>query len=158
MLYCFTQFASEPRRVPKLSLPIPKSGWLSRGDRVGFLASAFCALHCALLPVAVAALPSAGLGLSGSSDVDQVVVLFASLLGLTTVTLGYRRHRVLRALLLLVPGLLLLWVGAFSGLHDHSLTHALLMTAGGCLLAASHWWNLRLSHAQRRGAAVPLAT
>lgn len=114
------------------------------------VASTLCAIHCALLPLLIAMLPSLGFGLAGQADVDQAFVLFASLLALTTLSQGYRRHRAFRAWWFLVPGVALLWGGAYTSLHDHGLTHTLLMVAGGCLLAAAHWVNLRLSHAGLR--------
>jgi len=46
----------------------------------------------------------------------------------------------------LLPGLALLWGGMFIHLHD-SPVHAVLMTAGGLLLASAHVINLRLTHA-----------
>lgn len=120
---------------------------LTRADRVGFAASLLCAVHCALLPLALAVLPALGLGVGGWVDVDQAFVVFATLLGLSTLSLGVRRHRAFRAWALLLPGLALVWAGAFTALHDHSLLHALVMTAGGLLLAGAHLWNLRLTHA-----------
>lgn len=125
---------------------------LNRADRLGFSAAVLCALHCALLPVAVAGVPAMGLGISGSGDIDQVFVVFAGLLGLATTVIGARRHRTWVALGLLLPGLGLLAVGAFTPLHDHGLAHAALMTAGGLLLGLSHWLNLRLSHRALRAA------
>lgn len=119
---------------------------LRRADRVGFAASFLCAVHCALLPLALALLPALGLNLGGWVDIDQAFVVFATLLGLTTLTLGYRRHRAFRAWFLLLPGLALVWAGAFTHLHDHTLTHAVVMTIGGLLLAGAHLLNLRLSH------------
>ena len=120
---------------------------LARADRVGFTASFLCALHCALLPLALALVPALGLSVGGWVDIDQAVTVFATLLGGTTMTLGYRRHRGFRAWMLLLPGLGLVWAGAFSRFHDHGLAHAALMTAGGLLIAAAHLANLRLTHA-----------
>jgi len=120
---------------------------LHTADRVGFAGSFLCAVHCAVLPLVLALLPAFGLELGGWIDIDQAFVVFATLLGATTLTLGYRRHRVFRAWLWLLPGLGLVWLGAFTRLHNHSLTHALVMTSGGLLLAAAHLINLRLSHA-----------
>ncbi|HST44992.1 MAG TPA: MerC domain-containing protein [Luteimonas sp.] len=119
---------------------------MRRADRVGFAASLLCAVHCALLPLALALLPAFGLGLGGWIDLDQAFVVFASLLGATTLSLGYRRHRAFRAWALLLPGLALVWAGAFSHLHDHSILHAVVMTVGGLMLAAAHVVNLRLTH------------
>jgi hypothetical protein len=72
--------------------------------------------------------------------------VFATLLGLTTMTLGYRRHRAFRGWALLLPGLALIWVGSFTRLHDHGVAHVLVMTLGGLALAAAHGVNLRLTH------------
>lgn len=121
---------------------------LRQADRVGFAASFLCALHCALLPLALSLLPAIGLNLGGRVDFDQAFVIFATLLGLSTLTLGYRRHRAFRAWALLLPGLALVWAGSFTHLHDHTLAHAAIMTAGGLLLAGAHLLNLRLTHAR----------
>ncbi|MDR6991514.1 MULTISPECIES: MerC domain-containing protein [Luteimonas] len=119
---------------------------LQRADRVGFAASFLCAVHCALLPVALALLPAFGLNVGGWVDIDQAFVVFATLLGATTLTLGWRRHRAFHAWAMLIPGLVLVWAGAFTHLHDHTTTHAVVMTIGGLLLAGAHLLNLRLTH------------
>ncbi|KLI99087.1 MerC domain-containing protein [Luteimonas sp. FCS-9] len=119
---------------------------LRHADRLGFAASFLCAVHCALLPLALALLPALGLNLGGWVDIDQAFVVFATLLGLTTLTIGYRRHRGFRAWFLLLPGLAMVWAGAFTHLHDHTFTHAVVMTIGGLLLAGAHLLNLRLTH------------
>lgn len=119
---------------------------LHKADRVGFAASFLCAIHCALWPWLLALAPAFGLELGGWIDLDQAFVVFASLLGVSTLTLGWRRHRAFHAWALLVPGLILVWVGAFSPLHDHSTIHAVVMTLGGLLLALAHLVNLRLTH------------
>jgi hypothetical protein len=61
---------------------------------------------------------------------------------------GYRHHHDPRALIFLVPGLVLLWVGGFlvDG-HDTVGPHALLVVLGGSCLALAHLTNLRLQHA-----------
>ena len=120
---------------------------LATADRVGMAASTLCAVHCALLPLLLGIAPALGLKLGGWVDFDQAFVVFASLLAATTLALGYRRHRAFRAWALLVPGLVLVWVGSFTALHDHTLGHLAVMVAGGLLLAAAHLANLRLSHA-----------
>lgn len=120
---------------------------LNRADRIGFAASFLCALHCALLPLALALAPTLGLSVGGWVDIDQGVTVFATLLGVTTLAIGFRRHRAFRAWALLAPGLALVWLGAFTPLHDHGLGHAVLMTLGGLMIAGAHLLNLRLTHA-----------
>ncbi len=119
---------------------------LHKADRVGFAASFLCAIHCALWPWLLALAPAFGLELGGWIDLDQAFVVFATLLGVSTLTLGWRRHRGFHAWALLAPGLVLVWLGAFSPLHTHSMGHAIVMTVGGLLLSLAHLVNLRLTH------------
>ena len=76
-------------------------------------------------------------------------MIFATLLGVVTVVLGYRRHRVGRALALLLPGLAVLWLGLLAApLHTQTVAHAVTMTLGGTLVGVAHLTNLRLSGLQ----------
>lgn len=124
------------------------------GDRVGMVGSMLCAVHCALLPFVIAVLPALGVGALPWIDIDQAFTVFATLLGVTTLSWGYRRHRAFRAWLMLIPGLALVWLGSFTSLHDHSTAHVVVMVAGGLAIAAAHFVNLRLSHHATR---APLA-
>ena len=118
----------------------------SSGDRVGIAGSLLCAIHCALMPLILSALPALGVGLLSSVDLDQAFVIFATLLGIATLSTGFRRHRAHHAWAILVPGLAMVWAGSFTSLHNHSIGHALMMSTGGLLIAAAHFTNLRLSH------------
>ena len=122
---------------------------LAPADRVGMAASTVCAVHCALLPLVLGLAPALGLEFGGWVDFDQAFVVFASLFAGTTLALGYRRHRAFKAWALLVPALVLVWLGSFTSLHDHTAGHAAVMVVGGSLLAAAHFVNLRLTHAAK---------
>ena len=78
-------------------------------DRLGATGSLVCAIHCALLPLLIALLPSLGIAAWLGDGFERGFVLFATLLGLFTLVWGYRRHRAVRALGLLLPGLAALW-------------------------------------------------
>ena len=116
-------------------------------DRFGAAGSLICAIHCAVLPILIATLPALGLAAWMGDGFEQGFVLFASLIGLFSVFWGYRRHGEVRALGLLIPGLLLLWLGIlYAPLHHALVPHALAMTAGGTLVGLAHLANLRLVH------------
>ena len=124
--------------------PDPRHRWL---DRFGAVGSLVCAAHCALLPLLIAVLPSLGLAAWLSDGFEAGFVAFASLLGLSSLVWGYRRHRALRALGLLLPGLAILWIGVlYAPLHHSVLPHAVAMTLGGTLVGLGHLINLRLNH------------
>lgn len=116
-------------------------------DRLGATGSLVCAVHCALLPMLIALLPSLGIAVWLGEGFERGFVTFATLLGIFTLAWGYRRHRVIRALSLLVPGLLVLWVGVlYAPLHHALVPHAVTMTLGGTLVGMGHLANLRLNH------------
>lgn len=115
-------------------------------DRFGAAGSLLCAVHCALLPVLIAVLPSLGLDAVLGERFEEAFVLFATLLGGYSVLAGYRRHRLSQALALMLPGLLILWLGVlYAPLHQSQWPHALVMTLGGTLVGLAHLANLRLN-------------
>jgi hypothetical protein len=125
---------------------------LRLADRVGAAGSLVCAVHCALLPLLIAALPTLGLGLAGEANFERGFTVFATALALATLVSGYRRHRLLGALMFLVPGVLAIWFGAFGPLGHEGSTHSVLMAIGGTLVGAAHLLNIRLAHGHLHGA------
>ena len=116
-------------------------------DRLGATGALLCAIHCALLPILIALLPSLGLSAAVAPSFEVGFVLFATLLGLAVLVWSYRRHRAMRALWLLIPGLAVLWIGIlYPPLHHSVVPHAVAMTFGGTLVGLAHLANLRLNH------------
>jgi hypothetical protein len=129
--------AAHPTRRPHLP------PW---ADRLGAFGAFICALHCALIPVALAVVPTFGLGLVGLHGWEWLYVSLASVLAVTSLYLGYRGHRAYHAWALVAPGLLLTWSGMlYPPLHEMTVPHAWIMAAGGVLIAIAHLVNLRLS-------------
>lgn len=116
-------------------------------DRLGAVGAFICALHCALIPVAFAVLPTMGLGLVAWHGYEWIFSLFATVLAVTSLYLGYRNHRAYHAWLLVAPGLVLIWAAyLYPPLHQTVLPHAIAMATGGVLIALAHLINLRLSY------------
>ena len=116
-------------------------------DKFGSTSSLVCALHCALLPLLISLLPALGLSALAWSGLEWAFVCFASLLGIFSLWVGYQRHKGYRALLFLVPGLALVWLGVlWPDAHRQLVLHTVLMSVGGTLIAVAHLVNLRLSH------------
>lgn len=115
-------------------------------DRLGATASLLCAVHCATLPFLLGVLPALGLGFLASHSFERAFIACASVLALAMTVHGYRRHRDARAFALLVPGLVLLWLGGFAfDLHGNVLWHSIFVVAGGTCVVLTHIFNLRLS-------------
>jgi hypothetical protein len=116
-------------------------------DKVGATASLLCAIHCAALPFVLALLPVLGLSFLADHRFEHIFIACASCLAVAALIRGYRRHRVASALAVLVPGLLLLWSGAWLFDAENTLFwHATLVTLGGSCVALAHILNLRLTH------------
>lgn len=114
-------------------------------DRFGATASLLCAVHCALLPLVLALLPALGLGFLADHRFEHGFIAFASLLALTSLVVGFRRHQRFRAFWFLVPGIALLFAGIVFE-YDSTILHAVLVATGGTLVALAHFTNLRLAH------------
>jgi hypothetical protein len=123
---------------------MPEAQGLLRADKVGMWASLACTLHCAALPLLLAVVPALGLNRAAMVDADQAFTIFATVLGISTLAFGYRRHRVTRAWWLLLPGLALVWINTYTALHSHGGAHLTMMVSGGLLIAAAHLLNTRL--------------
>ena len=125
----------------------PRRGLHRWVDSFGSVSALVCAIHCALVPFVLALLPALGLGVLATAGFEYGYVAFATVLALASLWLGYRRHRVYRALAFLVPGLLAVWGGILlPELHENAIVHAVTMTFGGTLIAVAHLINLRLTH------------
>lgn len=135
-------------------IPLHRPSLFARlADRFGATASFLCAVHCALLPLIIAALPAIGLGFLANHRFERGFIAFASVLALTTLVVGFRRHRQFRAFWFLVPGIALLTAGIIVDFEHSAALHAVLVSLGGTLVAISHLTNLRLAHGHVHDAA-----
>ncbi len=151
MLYYFNMATPAPSVIANLHRP-PRKSLARWGDKFGAFAAIACAVHCAVLPFLLAILPTLGLGLFASHEVEFLYVAFATALALVSLVQGYRRHRMVRALSFALPGLLTVWAGVLlPAIHDDVVLHAVVMTCGGTLIAIAHLVNLRLTHDHANG-------
>lgn len=118
----------------------------ARLDKAAIGISALCLVHCLVLPVALALIPSVAL-LSTLNDEMFHLALVALVLptSLVALTLGCKRHRNWGVLTLGVAGILVLLVTAILG-HDYltEFQEKAFTVLGAILVAASHVQNFRL--------------
>lgn len=88
-----------------------------------------------------------GLGFLADHTFERAFVVFAVVLGITSLSFGFRRHHRLTAFLFLIPGVALLVLGVLIDLDHTGSLHALLVSIGGVLVMCAHVANLRLAHA-----------
>ena len=116
-------------------------------DRVGVVASVTCAVHCALMPLLLAAIP--GFGMSFFADERMEWLLFASVLVIGTVSLlpSYlRRHHDARPLALYGAGVAIL-LGVRLQLVTSAPAETVFAVGGALLVACAHLLNLRRARA-----------
>lgn len=136
------------KTFPRLQAPFSRFA-----DRFGATASLLCAVHCALLPLVIAILPALGLSFLADHRFEHAFIVFASVLALTTLLFGARRHQHLRAFWFLLPGIALLLAGIVVEFEESAVLHAVLVALGGSLVALAHVTNLRLTHGHVHDAA-----
>jgi len=140
-------------------------------DRAGTFIAAACALHCAVVPLILALVPSMTLALLSWHDPrhrlamrllqasrwEWLFVLVALLVAVSSLGLGYLRHRSARPGLLLAAAAVSFALAIASPLSTNVLLHASFAVLAGLALAGGHLLNLRLLErsAEARAARLP---
>ena len=118
-------------------------------DAAGATASLLCAIHCAAMPLVITLLPLIGLSFLADERVEWGLLALSALLGVSSLCLGYRKHRRRHALSVLALGLTLLVGGRLCEEREIGKFGLLLVVAGGITVASSHFLNRRLCHSCR---------
>ena len=117
--------------------------WSNAADRAGVAASALCFLHCLATPVLLSLSAVYAHFLPSEERTHRLLALGATIIGVTALGLGYRRHRRKTSLVLAGLGAALIFFGAFYG--DTLPAHwqeVVITLAGSCCMIAAH----RLNH------------
>jgi hypothetical protein len=110
-------------------------------DRAGMSASIACAVHCALLPVALAVLPALGLAWLDSPWVDWSMVVVALWIALRAHRGGYRLHQRCLPAGVALAGIVI--IVAAMCLLKGSASHHYVQASGAVMIAGSHLLNHR---------------
>jgi len=110
-------------------------------DALGITTSILCAVHCAILPLAVASLPILGVNIVDNASFEYGMIALAFLIGSRALLHGYRKHhRRLLPLLLFYAGMILLL--AKQVWHEQQFR---LLPFAVLLIVIAHILNYRLS-------------
>jgi hypothetical protein len=109
---------------------------------LGMSASLACAVHCAVLPLLLAALPAIGLAWLDSAWVDWTMVALAAVIALRAHRGGFRLHRRCLPSAVAVAGLLA--IVTTICLLKGSASHHYVQASGAVVVASSHFLNRHL--------------
>ena len=123
---------------------------MTKLDRLGYISSILCALHCTVMPIILIAFPILSLSLFVSETFEWVFLSLSLLLGLTSLCFGYKKHKSFKAFPMLATGLVLIVIGRI--MHQHTVhqkeihidLYNIILFAGGILVALSHKINSML--------------
>ena len=110
-------------------------------DVAGGWASLVCAVHCAFLPIALAAVPGIGLELLDNAWFDRVFAISVGLFGLIVLGSGLCAHRFRVVSLLYVAAVSLLYLGAFAMEDGAPIVRGIVLAVGGSAMALAHFVN-----------------
>ena len=129
-------------------------------DRLSISASLICAVHCAVLPLAITILPLVGLGFLAHGAFELGMILLSILIGTLSLGTSYRLHRRLNPILMMISGGVILLFN-FIGHESHSelaeTLHPYIAAIGGLMVVAAHRVNMKLCSACDRCAHEPAA-
>jgi hypothetical protein len=110
-------------------------------DVAGGWASLVCAVHCAFLPIALAAVPGMGLELLDNAWFDRAFAISVGLFGMVVLGAGLCAHRFRVVSLLYVAAVSLLFLGAFAMPDGLPIVRGIVLAAGGSAMALAHFVN-----------------
>lgn len=110
-------------------------------DALGIGISIACAIHCAVLPLLVTALPVFGANIVDHAGFEYLMIGAAALVGMISLWHGYRKHhRQPWPSLMFMSGILLL-----VSKNLYSSSELFLLIPAVLLIISAHWINYRLS-------------
>ena len=116
--------------------------WL---DKLAVSTSALCAIHCLSLPLLLGFLPALGSTIFGQESFHTMLLWLVIPLSLFALSMGCRKHKDLRVLLIGFAGLVVLIAAAVMGHDLLSETGERVMTLiGASAIAAGHLLNYSL--------------
>jgi len=109
-------------------------------DAMGIGASVACAIHCALLPLVLTALPIFGINIIDNKAFEYFMILLAFAIGAYALSHGYRKHHK-NAAPLIVFSCGMLFLFAKEIWHDYSV---ILLIPAVTLIVSAHIINFKL--------------
>lgn len=113
-------------------------------DSVGFFASLACALHCALLPLLLLALPHTSIHLLHEPAAEFLMVGGSFALSLAALSNGYFKHKRKRVMLSMLTGFGIILFGLTASLSHGA--EILATISGAMLIALGHYLNWLFLH------------
>lgn len=113
-------------------------------DKAGAATSLLCAIHCALMPLAVTLLPLVGLQFLAEGWVEWTLIGLSAVLGVSSLCLGFKEHKSRRALAVLAAGLTLIVLGRVIEEHNLGPWGIPTLVLGGVTIAGAHLLNRKL--------------
>ena len=116
-------------------------------DKIGFISSLICAIHCSIMPLLILVLPIFSLSMIVNEMFEWIFLAFSLLIGLFNLCFGYKKHKSYKALIVLTIGLILIVIGRCMHYHVqnqhgfHFDFYNLMLIFGGVLVAISHKIN-----------------
>jgi len=110
-------------------------------DKLGFSASFFCAIHCALLPLLAGVLPLLGLQFLASPAIEETMFVTAFIIASLSLFPSYfRHHRKIHAILIFISGFALIGIGHLMTSEWIGLP---IIVVGALGIALAHYVNYR---------------
>ena len=119
-------------------------------DKIGFISSLICAIHCSIMPLLILVLPIFSLSMIVNEMFEWIFLAFSLLIGLFNLCFGYKKHKSYKVFPILCTGFCFLVIGRI--MHNHYVhqhifhfdIYNIVLILGGILVAISHYLNSKL--------------
>ena len=115
-----------------------------RFDRIAIALSTICIVHCLFVPLIIAALPVAAIGIGSGAHGHALLLWVVVPTGLLGLGLGFRLHRRTDVVVVGAVSIVVLMVAGTHGHHEWPMwVEASVSVVASLALAGAHWVNYR---------------
>lgn len=113
-------------------------------DKIGFVTSSACAVHCIVLPFIITILPYVGLSFFLDSLTEIILFVISAILAIASICFGYKKHKNKNIAFCFAFGIFLIVCGHLLHETKWSLSSSIALAIGGTIIAISHLINNKL--------------
>jgi len=123
----------------------------NRLDHLGMLVSLLCAVHCALLPLAITMLPLLGLEFLAHPAIELGIISLSLIIGLVSMGRSWFKHHRIQPSIFMLFGFAAILTGH---LFIAERWEWIFLTLGGFAIVIAHYQNWRLLHTGNRNCEI----
>lgn len=119
-------------------------------DKLGVSLSTICLIHCLILPAFIIFFPIISLSFLMSEIIEWIFLFLSIVVALSSLCLGYKKHRSKKSLMILGFGFIFLFLSKYSNFNELNIIHNIFVLVGALCIIVAHLINSKLCNSCKK--------